>query len=353
METLSVHDMLSDDDGGVIGPPPQAHQIKLHRSSGGNATKTAPKKSSSTINDANTNGILLSIKADTTATRTDLQSTRHELAKLSQRTELKLKSFDDRLTKASTDMKTLFSKVKAIETKMANGPLTSNVELDKQNKLRNNISIANFPPEQGEDLSELIVELLAFIGCENFSVRDELIEVRRVQRSRSNLIIAKFRDESRKMEIMKKKAGRAITLNDLYNLREGEPNPRIYVNTQLTPFFSNLSYHGRMAISRGCIHSCWVTSRGFMVRATAEAEPTIIENHSQLEQLVPTHDTANGKRRFRSLDAGNNTSPTASNPSKSARIQPIASESIEQLNAATEALNVSAVAQCSGDMVAT
>lgn len=313
-DTLSVHSIDSGDDDNILDRPPTTNSSCL--------VKPAQKQSKQRQNpkplqtDGNDLSHLLhSIKADTAATRTDIQATRRELKsdinKLAQQSKSKFDAIDDRLAKTTQDIKVLFSKVKAMESKPQLA--TVDAEVQKQNQLKNNIAISNVMSEPNENLFDIIASILHSIGCANFTV-DELVYAKRIPRSKSNLIIAKFRDEARKIEVMKKKADYSIMTADLFKLDEGDANQRIYINTHLTPFFSNLSYHGRMAIHKNQIHSCWVSSRGFLVRLDENSTPVPIADASKLEAFIASNKRSSTKKRVRSVDA--DPSPSSSRPSK-------------------------------------
>lgn len=70
----------------------------------------------------NSNDLLMSIKNDTAALRSEMTSVRTELKedvnRLSQRTDGKLKSIGDSLTAAKNNIKTLFNKMHAIDSNL-------------------------------------------------------------------------------------------------------------------------------------------------------------------------------------------------------------------------------------------
>lgn len=333
-DTLSVHDINTDDEVDLISSPIATTSKSIVRH------KPGPK-SRATTSTSDTNQLLLSIKADTTATRNEIKATRSELKlemqQLANRTDNKFIALDKQLAKTTGDLKTLFAKVKAIET--GSKPTTDEVELNKQLKLRNNIAIANVPIEANENLFDVVKGLMHAIGIADLKV-DELVTARRIHNSRSHLIIAGFRDYDLKLEVMKKKAEHKLQVADVFDLEKGQPNSPIFVNNHLTPFFSNLSYHGRMAISGKQIHSCWMSSRGFLVKLNADSSPTVIKDQLQLSNFIDSNKKFVQKKRDRSATDG--PSPTSLRASKIKSLQRTThSDSLSQISSAAKALNIS------------
>lgn len=245
-ETLSVHE-LSDEADSIAGQN-QCSQSLVRQ-------KPGPKPKQNANMDISQ--LLQSIKADTAATRNEIKSTRTELKsdiqQLSVQSENKFKLIDKQMAKTNGDIKTLFYRLSNIERGAPSA--AGNSELQKQILLRNNISISGMPIEQNEDLYAVMDWILDALGLPELK-KGELLKVRRVPNSKSKLIIANFRDYEMKLAVMQSKASKKISLSDIYELRNGEANPHIYINNHLTPFYGNLSYHGRNAISNGLIHSC-------------------------------------------------------------------------------------------------
>lgn len=282
--------------------------------------------------------LLLSIKSDTTATRADIKSTRTELKsdinKLSVRTDAKFAAVEQQLAKANEDIKVLFSKVRDVDRLAKNSTASGDIELHKQMQLRNNVSIANIPFVDGENLYDILCAVLKRIGSTPLLV-DDLLDAKRIRGSRSNLIVAKFRDCERKIEVMRKKSAATVMLADIFTLNASDPNPRIYINSQMTPHYSKLAYLGRIAVSNGLIHSSWLASRGFLVKVAADSNPVVVTNEKQLDDLVGSDQRPALRKRDRSFD--NETSPTLIRPNK---LKAGSSESVNQINEATNQLKL-------------
>lgn len=302
-DTLSVHDVNTEDEEDLLSSPIPSVSSVVVRS------KTGPKPKEKANNASDINQLLLSIKADTAATRAEMKSTRNELKndihQLSQRTEAKINVVNKQLALANSDIKTLFSKVKEMESMPNVSP--TNIELHKQNKLRNNITISNVPVNPNENLYDIVRSILILIGIPNFKV-DDLEVARRVPGSRSSLIIAGFRDYAFKADVMKKKSSKMLKVSDIFDLQKGDANSRLYINNHLTPFYSKLSFHGRQALYNRLIHSCWVSSNGFLVRLNENSNPIVINGVSEFDEFLKTNGRIVQKKRERSMDS--NPSPS-------------------------------------------
>lgn len=220
------------------------------------------------------------------------------------------------LATANNDIKTLFAKVKEIERKPHAPP--TNIELHKQNKLRNNITISNVPLIPNENLYDIVRSILISIGILNLKV-DDLETASRIPGSKSCLIIAGFRDYALKADIMKKKTTKTLKVSDIIELQNGEANPRVYINNHLTPFFSKLSFHGRQALYNRLIHSCWVSSNGFLVRLNENSNPVVINCVNEFDDFLKSNDRVVQKKRERSIDS--NPSPSSTRAAKQLNIR--------------------------------
>lgn len=319
-DTLSVHDLDTNYHSQLVSTVPSTSQAAM-----ANHVKPGPKSRTKTPVD--TNQLLQSIKADTAATRAEIQQ-------VSQRTEAKFKSIDAQLTKANSDIKTLFAKVNDLKTPIA----PTNIELHKQQQLRNNISISNIPIEEDENLFEIIASVLHSIGIPKLN-EGELVNAKRIPNSKSKLIIVSFRDYELKLAVMKKKMSKAVMVSDMFILDSSEPNPRIYINNHLTPFYSKLCYYGRGAIANKQIHSSWVSSRGFLVKLDEDSTPIPFQTVQQFEDFLKSNNRVVKKKRERSFETDQ--SPHSFQPSKLVTRRQSETDSVKQMSTAAGALKIS------------
>lgn len=331
-ETQSVHE-LSDGEAENIASRGQLSQMHARQKPG---PKPRTQNSSTDIGQ-----LLQSIKEDTVATRNEIKSTRNELKteiqQLASHTETKFKSIDRQLAKTSGDIKILFARMSNIEK--GTSSTVNNGELNKQILLRNNISISGMPYDPNENLADIVDWVLDALGLPELKI-GELVKVKRISNAKSKLIIAGFRDYETKLAVMQIKASKKISLSDIYELRVGEANPQIYINNHLTPFYGNLSYHGRNAISNGLIHSCWVSSRGFLVRLNGDSDPIVIDDVQHLDNFLKEHGRVVQRKRDRSYEMDPSPSTAHASKIKSNR-RAQSQDAIVQLDTAAKALVIS------------
>lgn len=329
-ETMSVHEM--SDDAESIADSNQLHSYSRQ--------KPGPKPRSMNEN-TDINQLLLSIKSDTAATMNEIRSTRTELKsdirQLTSQTERKFKSIDDRLAKTNGDIKSLFARMSNIERGAP--PASNNTELQKQILLRNNIAISGMPIEPNENLSDIVDWIFDGLGLPALK-EGELVRARRIPNSKTKLIIASFRDFELKSAVMQRKVTKRISLSDLFELRAGESNPPIFINNHLTPFYSNLSFHGRNAMANKQIHSFWISSRGFLVKLNEDSNPIVVETAQQFDDFLKENGRAMQRKRDRSSDM--DPSPSTSRATKIKASRRTASrDAMNQLDAATKSMNIS------------
>lgn len=329
-DTHSIHSIDSSDSIDLLDTPivPNASRAI-----------DVPKKQlklKSKDNETSYNEIIKSIKAGTVAVRNDVADARAELKadinSLTQRTNSKLKAIDDKLATTNSDIQTLFSRVRAIESGRRQ-PIGDG-ELHKQLLLKNNFTISNVPLFENENLLAVVNEILHFIGCEQL-VSDDVADIKRARHSKTNMIIVKLRDEARKIDIMKRKGAKPIMLSEIFSLDPSDRNSRIYIGQHCTPHFSHLNFLGRMAVSKRQIDSCWVGANGFFIRHEVNSKPIPIVNSDELNQFIAENCRQDNNKRNRSLDSV--PSPTVTRPSK----QPHTDE-MSKINEAAKNIQITA-----------
>lgn len=182
-----------------------------------------------------------------------------------------------------------------------------------------------------ECLYEIVKAILSCIGIHKFTV-DELANAKRIQNSKSRLIIASFREYDLKVMVS------VIKVSDLFDQDKSAPNPRIYINAQLTPFYSKLSFRGREAISNKLIHSCWVASRGFLVKLNEDSEPVTIAGEAQLNEFLSTNKRVVQRKRDRSADT--EISPTSRQVAKLPSLRVMMRDPVHEIGIAAGALSL-------------
>lgn len=192
-------------------------------------------------------------------------------------------------------------------------------ELQRQLKLRNNISIMNVPYDEEEDLKGIITAICSFLG-QDLSP-SEINDVYRIKSSRSKIIIAKFVNTEVRDGIIKAKSNKKITARDVTNHDNNDP---VYINSHVLPYFNRILSYGRQLIREKKLDSCWMAASGVCVRVEPEGKQQTVYSTTHLDDIIYNHrdkisstkPSTNGKRL-----APDNRSPNTNNsrPSKSAK----------------------------------
>lgn len=141
----------------------------------------------------------------------------------------------------------------------------------------------------------------------------------RVHESRSHLIVVRLESFESKLELLKARRSMNVRISDIMRVNVSSSTSaeqEVTLNNQLTPYFSNLLYHGRKAKEGELIHSCWISNRGFVVKRNANDKPFEIKNVDHLSEFTQSK---TAKRRNNEID----TSPIdKANPKTKPRIGP-------------------------------
>lgn len=255
--------------------------------------------------------VLQSVKTDTKETRDLISATRTDLDAHIVKTDERFSEVMEGLAKNDNDMDSLFARIKKCEVTASIASYES--ELQKQRALKNSISIAGIPMNDAENLDGIFAAILRAFDLR--AADFPFSSIYRIKESRSHLIVVRFQSFEAKLSFMRSKRAKKIVLNDIVNgCTAPSADPEIYINNQLTPYFSNLLYHGRQAVSEERIHSSWVSNRGFVIRKTENDRPCEIKNVDHLNEFAPVKAT---KRRNVDMDS----SPTdRSNPRSKPRV---------------------------------
>lgn len=80
-------------------------------------------------------------------------------------------------------------------------------------------------------------------------------------KGKTSSIIVQLTNEAPKYAILEKKKHKKSLLVEELQLGNGSSDAEVTINHHLTPYYSNLMYHGRQAIKSNAIHSCWYTNK--------------------------------------------------------------------------------------------
>lgn len=132
------------------------------------------------------------------------------------------------------------------------------VELDKQSKLRYNVTVTGIKSCENENLVEVVMNVFNFI-CSGVSASD-ITTIYRLPFG--NMIVVQFSSIEAKSALLESKTNKNIKLSDVMDTdgKSVDENAMVYVNTHLTPYFGRLISFGRRAVREGKLHSCYMSS---------------------------------------------------------------------------------------------
>lgn len=206
----------------------------------------------------------------------------------------------------------LRKKVNGFESK--SDSLAYTVELNKQQNLRNNITISGIPFTAGENLTNLALAVFMHIGA--IVSADDISSSYRFKFG--DMFVIKFHKYDTKAAVMEAKSNTEILLADIVGATaestSSNEKKMVYINTHVIPFFGHLLSRGRRAVKEKQIHSCWMTNNGVVVKLTSESKETIVKTIGNLYQLCgkPLNDHSSTK-----------TKPTSKRTAKDQETSPI------------------------------
>lgn len=231
------------------------------------------------------------------------------------------KSVDLRFNAINTELKSHTSQLSEIDERMAQfekklASATYNNELQKQQALKNNISIYGYPKEDNENVIEVALKVFAAFGV-TFSQNDFASVYRTsIKRPKFSAIIVKFKDFGKKLSILNSKSNKTVKLSDING--NNDSNMHLYLNNHVTPFFGGLLAAGRQAIKDEIAHSCWIGATGCMVKLTENGQPINVRSLDDFDTLrAKAGKPAPSKNKKRGRP-DSNTSPAGKNAKKPA-----------------------------------
>lgn len=229
--------------------------------------------------------------------------------------------FKSTATKSLADLKsktdTHTNQIAKLEAQMAEFKSTSMPLADgwtEQRKLRNNINIIGIQPSQGENLTNIVLDLFIFFGLTIAAA--DIESVYRVKYAKSNMMIVKFVKFDTKLKLISAKKSKKVTVGDIPSVAGLPANmtKEIFINTHVTPFVGRLLYRGRMAVKNRKLAACWMSANSLLVKTNADAEPIAVKSMSDFDEILgpaevenePTF-TASVKRRINDISPSNKT----------------------------------------------
>lgn len=157
-------------------------------------------------------------------------------------------------------------------------------ELEKQQQLKNNISISGCPNLESIDLKSIPTKIFEAFGAEISPF--DFASVYRVSNFNSNSpIIVSFVEFKKKLKILGLKAGKTVMMNDVFDGRDVHGNNQLYLNNDVTPYFGRLLAAGRQAKRDELIHACWIGKTGCLVKIHEDGETYNFRSLNDFEEL--------------------------------------------------------------------
>lgn len=187
-------------------------------------------------------------------------------------------------------------------------------ELQIQYKLENCLTIIGIPPFQNENLSVLEDTVIRIAGTLGVALNaTEIDTTYRTKRNES--IVVKLSKNSKKNKILEQRRKKIIKAGECFNgLNADLANKIVYINQQLTPFFSELSRTCRQLMKRGQLHGYWMANKGIMVQKRNDSAPFLVKSSDELIKLVQNEEMLDdGMQQSQNKRRNNVISPSANN----------------------------------------
>lgn len=234
--------------------------------------------------------LLTEIAKTTSATRCELAEYRNE-------TDNKIQCISSTVDDACVRIKFLEEKLAALENNVkvpnASTDLIS-VELLKQFNLKNNVCISGLPSKHKENIKDVISAVGKALSV-RFGPNDILSAYRAKSSQKSpGLIIIRFANFNKKIELLSsKRKKKTLKVNEL-GLDLEKPNGILYINNQLTPYFSEIFMKAKRATFHDKIKSCWMASNCVSI-ITNDDTKMLIKSMGELEAVIGTENKASPK----------------------------------------------------------
>lgn len=161
--------------------------------------------------------------------------------------------------------------------------LQANVEILKQDQLKNNVSIAGIPANlvDGTNSDEVIINIASKVGVEISKGQFTSHTV-----ANNRFVIAHFYDFKHKQMIINQlRLGKKLIVKEIFANASSNDN-QIFVNDHLTPYFSKLYLMARNAKKEGKLYTVSSANGKIRVRKHNDDVPISISNESQLQLLI-------------------------------------------------------------------
>lgn len=203
------------------------------------------------------------------AIHTLTSGTDDKLAQYMEKNDLRADKAEKQTSSNTKQIKILSKKIDSMER--ASIASTETTEKAKQQQLQNNITLMNVPVMENESLHGLVVSLGEALGVQMSN--EDISAVYRVRNSKNNLIVVKFKSFNIKSNIISRAKEGNLNLASFMSCDIEAGNQQVFINHHVTPYFGKLQAIGRNAVKDKKIFSCWINSKGLMVKLSSDDAP--------------------------------------------------------------------------------
>lgn len=226
------------------------------------------------------------------------QLTKSDLHTINQMVDGKLESVHSELQLQNSKLTELEERLAKLESTEPKNFLN---ELNKQKLLRNNIAIMGIPPTPNEDLTSLVSNTFKLLVPHKLYKADSIY--RTAPNSKQTLVIVKLNDYDAKIDVLNARSKKTIKLEQIGFKCSSNGSGTIFINNHVTPYFGTLLYHGRQAIKKKQIHSCWIASNGCQLRLVDKGEPIGFKTVEEFEKIIGTKSSNSTSKRIQPDDS--------------------------------------------------
>lgn len=229
------------------------------------------------------------------------------------------KTFDSKFTAINTELKVHNERITDIDERMSQfesklATAAYDRELQKQQSLKNNISIFGCPKQDNENVTHTAINIFKAFGAEFTAADFEAVYRTTGRKPNFSSIIVKFVAFEKKLIAINLKAKKPIKVNDV--LGGHQTNVQIYLNKHVTPFFGRLLAAGRQAKKDEIIHSCWIGTTGCLLKIQEDGKPVNIRSIDDFDSLRVRAGKQSLTRMKKRSQPDDPTSPADKNPKK-------------------------------------
>lgn len=224
--------------------------------------------------DADIRTLLLSLKRS--------QCTKNDMKLLTDSVNSKLVQIDAKISKHDGSIAKIDERLWKCEKIAASAQ--HNIELEKQRSIKNNVSIFGIPSIEGENLQKIVLSLFEKTGCE--VAENQVVNRFRIKTKGKGIIIVKLCDYDVKLNILKKKADKTVTVGEIISCDSKTSSEIIYINNHVTPHFGKLLQEGRKARKNGDIHSCWLNAYGCQLKFDEDGKIHMYQTIDEMNKLI-------------------------------------------------------------------